>query len=85
MLRTQVASAVLSETNKNTGEMMKDYILLELANRWTEDAKERIAVDASEESKIHNATTKGERQAKRECADAIRMLVSLLGSRVTGN
>lgn len=58
---------------------MKDSILLELASRWERDAREPRVVDGGDEAKISNAIAGCERQAKRECADALRMLVSLLG------
>lgn len=58
---------------------MKDSILLELAHRWERDAQEPRAVNGSDEARIPNAVAQGERQAKRECADALRTLVQLLG------
>lgn len=58
---------------------MKALILLELAKRWELDAVEPEVQNGSDEAKIANAVAKGERQAKRECADSLRMLVSLLG------
>ena len=58
---------------------MKDAILLELANRWDADARHPQAEDGSEEARLGNAVRKGMREAKRECADALRSLVSLIG------
>lgn len=58
---------------------MKDAILLELASRWEREAQEPRVVSDSDEARIPNAIAQGERQAWRECADALRMLVSLLG------
>lgn len=60
---------------------MKDSILLELARRWDQDAMEPHALDGSPEAVEGNAVARGERQAKRECADALRTLVSMLGER----
>ena len=60
---------------------MKDAVILELARRWETDAVEPEVQDGSEEAKIGNAIAKGERQTKRECADALRMLVSMLGEK----
>lgn len=60
---------------------MKEVVLLELARRWESEAKEPQAMDGSDEAKIPNAIASGERQAKRECADALRMLIDLLGTR----
>lgn len=58
---------------------MNSAILLELAKRWERDAVEPECQDGAPEAAIGNAIAKGERQAKRECADALRMLVQLLG------
>lgn len=58
---------------------MKDSILVELAARWDRDAANPHVEDGSEEAKIRNAISRGERQAKRECADTIRALVQMLG------
>lgn len=60
---------------------MKSVILLELARRWELDAVEPKCQDGSVGSEIHNAIGEGERRAKRECADALKMLVQLLGER----
>lgn len=70
----------LTQTNGDTGTM-KSSILLELAKRWEEDAVEPQTQDGSPSAQEGNAIRKGERQAKRECADALRMLVGLLGER----
>ena len=58
---------------------MKDAILVELAARWDRDATDPHIEDGSEDAKIRNAISRGERQAKRECADTIRTLVKMLG------
>lgn len=58
---------------------MKDAILLELANRWEHDARVPDCEDGSAEDVLPNATARGRRETKRECADALRMLVGLLG------
>lgn len=60
---------------------MNSFILLELAKRWEQDAVEPENQDGAPEAAIGNAIAKGERQAKRECADALRMLVNLLGEK----
>jgi len=60
---------------------MKDAILLELAKRWEEDAKPPKAQDGSPDAEISNAVERGHRECKRECADALRMLVSVLGGK----
>lgn len=60
---------------------MKSSILLELTRRWEQDSAEPQCQNGSEEAKIGNAIAKGERQAKRECADALKMLVYLLGEK----
>ena len=58
---------------------MKDAILIELAARWDRDAIAPQRESGYEDAKIGNAVSKGERQAKRECADTIRTLVQMLG------
>lgn len=58
---------------------MKDAILIELAARWERDATTPECEDGSKEAEIGNAIAKGERQTKRECADTLRALVSMLG------
>lgn len=58
---------------------MKDSILLELAHRWDADAHVPECMDGSPEAAVPNAIDRGRREAKRECADALRMLVGLLG------
>ena len=60
---------------------MNPLILMELAKRWEADAKEPEVRDISAESSIRNAVEKGQRQAKRECADALKMLIQLLGDK----
>lgn len=58
---------------------MKDAILLELAARWERDAKTPQCEDGDPRAQLTNAEYKGERQAKRECADTLRTLVQMLG------
>lgn len=58
---------------------MNIAVLLELIRRWEYDALEPTVKDGSEQAKIPNAIAKGRREAKRECADALRMLIALLG------
>lgn len=59
---------------------MKDTVILELAARFDRDGTPPLAVDGSEEAKISNAYDQGLREGKRNCADAIRELVKLLGT-----
>lgn len=56
---------------------MKKEILLELASRWENDAKALQCVDGGDH--YSNAKAEAIRETKRECADALRMLVQLLG------
>lgn len=58
---------------------MKDTILMELATRWERETQTPNCEDGSPDAQIGNAISRGNREAKRECADALRMLVSLLG------
>lgn len=60
---------------------MKDAVLLELASRWERDAEPPICSDGSPGAAISNAEAHGRRQGLRECADALRMLVTLLGNK----
>lgn len=60
---------------------MKDSVLIELAKRWENDAITPECQDGSPEAAIGNAEAHGRRQGFRECADALRMLVGLLGSK----
>ena len=60
---------------------MKEAVLLELAARWEHDAKTPECAVGSEEAKIPNAIEKGRREGKRECADALRMLVNIIGDK----
>jgi hypothetical protein len=55
---------------------MKGEILLELAAKWERDA---TYFPVEEEGNEPNKKAEGHREAKRECADAIRMLVSIMG------
>lgn len=54
---------------------MNDNVLLELANRWRDDASNL------NDTGVVDLKTLGHREAKRECADTLRMLVSILGSK----
>ncbi len=59
---------------------MKDAVLLELANRWENEADPKDSVeDGSPNAQRGNDIVKGHRECKRECADTIKMLVSLIG------
>lgn len=58
---------------------MKDAVLLELASRWEQDAKIPEHENGSPEAEISNAVARGHRECKRECADALRMLIQLMG------
>lgn len=58
---------------------MKDIVILEFANRLEREARSEQAEDGSPEARIGNAKAAGRREGLRECADGIRMLVSLLG------
>ena len=60
---------------------MNEVVLLELANRWERDAYEPACENGSDEAKIGNAIERGKRESKRECADMLKMLISLLGRR----
>jgi hypothetical protein len=63
---------------------MKDEILLELATRWEWEAETPQCMDGSEDAKITNAVAVGNREAKRECADTLRTLISMLGDARVG-
>lgn len=58
---------------------MKDSVLLELANRLERDASDPKCEDGAIEAQIPNAVAKGRREGMRQSADAIRMLIELLG------
>ena len=59
---------------------MNTVILLELAKRWENDAlKSEQDKSAYEVGSDLPAIQQGHREAKRECADVLRMLVSALG------
>lgn len=62
---------------------MKDAVLLELAARWERDAVAPECQDGSPAAVVSNAEAHGRRQGLRECADALRMLVQLLGGKDT--
>ncbi|MDD3814412.1 MAG: hypothetical protein PHZ02_07175 [Desulfocapsaceae bacterium] len=58
---------------------MKDVILLELAERWEREAKTPEIEDGSDDAIIDRAMAKARRECKREDADTLRVLVSMLG------
>lgn len=58
---------------------MKDVILKELADKWDIEARSQGTEDGSDEAKIPNAIRKGKREAKKECAAALRTLLSIIG------
>jgi hypothetical protein len=60
---------------------MKDAVLMELAHRWEMDAREPECEDGSKEAERGNAISEGIRQGKRECADTLRELISLIGDK----
>ena len=60
---------------------MKDAILLELASRWEQESKTPECQDGSPEAEISNAKSSGRRECKRECADTLRTLISMIGDR----
>lgn len=60
---------------------MKDAVLYELANRWDRDAREPVTENGSPEAQRGNAVAEGIRQGKRECADCLRGLISLIGDK----
>jgi hypothetical protein len=57
---------------------MNPAILLELAARWERDAKQPECESGAPEAERQNHIDHGIRQGKRECADGLRSLVSLL-------
>jgi len=57
---------------------MNPAILLELAARWDRDAEDPNCTDGSPDAKYSNGVAAGMRHSKRECADALRSLISLL-------
>ena len=58
---------------------MKNATLLELTARWERDARAPAVEDGSPLAQIKNAEYRGERRAKRECADMLRTLVEMFG------
>lgn len=58
---------------------MKDVVLLEMAAVWEREAKNPEAENAAPDAELGNARRRGWREAKAECADKLRALVSLLG------
>jgi len=56
-------------------KIMKNEILVEIAKVWIADAKEPEIQDGSDHAKLSNARAQGMREAKRECADTLKMLV----------
>ena len=82
---TPFESATVHQSSavRRTGEgerQMKDAVLLELARRWDNDAQQPQCENGADDAQIANAIAKGERQAKRACADALRALVGMLGN-----
>jgi len=61
--------------------IMKDSVLIELAKKWEDEARTPQCQDGSPGAEIGNAEAHGRRQGLRMCADALRMLVDLLGSK----
>jgi hypothetical protein len=57
---------------------MNPAILLELAARWERDANEPMCVNAAPVAQRGNDIADGIRQGKRECADSLRSLITLL-------
>ena len=57
---------------------MKNEVLLELAARWDLDARNPVCEDGAPEAERQNHINEGIRQGKRECADMLRTLCSLL-------
>ena len=61
---------------------MNPLILMELVKRWEEDArepKEPEALNNSLGNAINNAVSRGQREATREFADTLKMLIQVLG------
>ena len=56
---------------------ISNAVLLELAKRWEADAMEPET--APREEGYSEYAAQGAREAKRECADALKMLITLLG------
>jgi hypothetical protein len=61
------------------GNYMRDAVLVELTRRWEWDAREPVVEDGSPDGQIGNAIAKGRREGMRECADMVRLLISLVG------
>ena len=59
---------------------MKNEILQELVERWEDDARSDVAEPGGEDvsAVASRSHSRGKREAKRECADALRMLISIL-------
>ena len=57
---------------------MKKEILIALSERWDGDAVAPESIDEAESAERQNAIDAGIRQGKRECADGLRTLISLL-------
>lgn len=63
---------------------MKEAVLLELANRWeseTHNGNLNAEYKDGPEGHIKAGKDTGRRETLRECADALRTLVSLVGSK----
>lgn len=54
-------------------------VLIEMARRWEEEAVTPEIMDGSPGAELGNAVQQGQREAKRECADGLKMLVDMLG------
>lgn len=61
---------------------MKDAILIELAKRWEDESKVEVTcclIDGDDNREIFKGI--GYRECKRECADTIKTLISMLGDK----
>lgn len=56
---------------------MNSAILLELVKKWEEQADPKKDAPATDQSGANKDA--GRREAKRECADTLRLLVGILG------
>lgn len=59
---------------------VSEFVLLELASRWEKEAEiiDNKPCEATQFAAMGDAKIQGHRECKRECADALRMIVSLL-------
>ena len=58
---------------------MRKEVLLELADKWERDNVGPDNEDGSEDAKIPNAFAKGRREAFRDCAKHLKLVIDLLG------